>query len=80
MEAPTERRICFTLPTDEFNALRALLPHGTQDKLFRAIAIDLIPMLRVRQREVLGGILSGEIKVELTLKEKENTNETPRSG
>ncbi len=61
-------RICFTLPREEYKTLRGLLPHGTQDKLFAQIARCLIPMLRVRQREVLGGILAGELEVELKLK------------
>ena len=62
------RKICFSLPTKDFNALRNLLPHGTQDKLFSTIAISLIPQIKEKKTFILGGILSGEIKVELKLK------------
>ena len=62
------RRVCFTLPDDDYKQLRALLPHGTQDKLFATIARQLVPKIRAKQREVLGGILAGEIEVELKLK------------
>lgn len=65
-----KRRICFTLSNDDFEQLRNLLPHGTQDKLFAAIARSLIPMLQTRQREVLGGVLAGELIIELKLKLK----------
>lgn len=66
------RRICFTLPSDRYIELRSLLPHGTQDKLFAMIAECLIPMLKTRQREVLGGMLAGELEVNLKLKGVDN--------
>ena len=62
------RKICFSLPPDDFLTLRTLLPHGTQDKLFATIAVALIPQLKEKKAFILGGILSGEIKVELKLK------------
>ena len=79
---PTEnikpRRICFTLPPDKYIELRSLLPHGTQDKLFAEIALGLIPMLKTRQREVLGGILAGELEVDLKLRGVDTNDQTQR--
>lgn len=66
-----ERRICFPVTATEKKELDILLPHGTQGKLFTTIAVSLIPMLQERKREILGGLLSGEIVVELKLKLKE---------
>ncbi len=66
-----ERRICFPVTAMQKTQLDKLLPHGTQGKLFTTIAVSLIPMLREKRREILGGLLSGEIVVELKLKLKE---------
>ncbi len=62
------RKICFSLPPNDFLTLRKLLPHGTQDKLFATIAVALIPQLKEKKSFILGGIFSGDLKVELKLK------------
>lgn len=69
MPQNTTRKICFSLSNDDFESLRKLLPHGTQDKLFAKIAVSLIPKIKAQRSLVLGGILSGELEIELKLKE-----------
>lgn len=64
------RKICFTLQREDFQQLRNYLPHGVQDKLFATIAVSLIPMLKTRQAQVLGGLLSGELIIDIRLKEE----------
>ncbi|MHA2404279.1 MAG: hypothetical protein ACXADH_14875 [Candidatus Kariarchaeaceae archaeon] len=68
-----KRRIGFYVTQEEKEELDKLLEHGTQGKLFTAIAIGLIPLLKANRAYVLGGLLTGQLVVDLKLKpEKEN--------